>query len=154
MWMNQRICRRLGLGLASVTMALLLLCGSQGCAQCGSNLVDGQHTATLVRHVTTVDDGSTIAVTKGTVIEISLRANISTEYAWTTTSVSGASVRQQREFACQKDTTQPTGPIAVCSSRFCAVSPGDTTIKLRYSQPWNETQYPARTFKVTISVLP
>lgn len=152
---NHLISRRLSLFCG--TLALLVAFGS-GCG--GGDREQRQiaggakPAAAKVRHLTIADAGTTVKVAQGTTIEIRLGGNVSTGYAWETASLSGTSVTQDGKFTYQDDPGLPAGRAGVYTGKFRAVSPGDTTVNLRYVQPWDNKQVPAKTFKVTVSVLP
>jgi inhibitor of cysteine peptidase len=100
------------------------------------------------------DNGKTIFIAKGTILELSLDTNPSTGYGWQFVQEPDPDIlRLEDHYLTFKDPTEPPKPgdPEIEYWIYRAVGEGWTTISLEYLRPW-ETVPPIKTFRVTIVV--
>jgi len=100
------------------------------------------------------DNGKTITVTEGSDVTIQLAGNITTGHSWSVTSASGKSAKQDGAVTYKSDQSTKLGHGGVFTAKFTTATAGSTTVKMEYKQPWNKNTAPAKTFSVTIRVVP
>ena len=130
--------------LGSFLLAVIFAAGLARCVAQGSPPPGG-----LI--LTETDNGQTVTAVVGEPIAINLRGNPSTGYAWSQTSTNGDSVVANGTATYTSDPGGGAGVGGTYLFPFSGVKPGQTTLALAYSQPWNPAS-PAQTFLVTINV--
>lgn len=86
----------------------------------------------------------------GVVVEVALEANPSTGFVWQVAEVDSAVVRYTGEsFIAGADSL--VGAPGTTRLWFEAIAPGETTLRLVYSRPWESVQ-PLKTFEVTLVI--
>ena len=100
------------------------------------------------------DNGKTLKVKVGDVIQIKLKSNRTTGYSWALTGKTDAKVLKSGEVEYKVD-EHPAGMVGVGGNDFClftALAPGKTEIALGYARPWEKDKEPAQAFKLTVEV--
>lgn len=100
------------------------------------------------------DDGKTITVSQGTEVSVELTGNMTTGYSWNVSSVSGKAAKQNGDVAYTSDAGIALGRGGLFTTKFTTATIGDTTVKMEYKRPWEKKTAPAKTFSVTIKVVP
>ncbi len=104
--------------------------------------------------VTEADNGRTIALKTGNVMQLSLKTNPSTGYGWQFTSQpSSAVLTLSNHYLAYENQSQAGMPGAPMIEYWIyqAAGAGSTSIELKYCRSW-ETVPPLKTFKVNITV--
>lgn len=97
------------------------------------------------------DNGTTVEVKTGQVIEISLPGNITTGYNWVADAEPLSILTQEGEpeFEADSDLIGAGGMITL---KFKAKSAGQETLRLEYRQPWDKEMTPEGEFEVIVVV--
>lgn len=121
---------------ALVLLLALAACGGDG----GGSDID----------LTEADSGGTIEASVGDEITISLAGNPTTGYTWNVLQPRNADVVAfaDRDYEADSDAIGSGGTEEL---EFRAVAPGEATIELGYSRPWESTP-PSETFTVAVTV--
>ena len=128
--------------IAAVSFAAVL------CAGCPTQLP-----APTTLTVTEKDAGQTVQLAVGGKLVVNLNGNVTTGYNWEVRAVDAAVIKPTGSSYKQNDA--PPGMVGVPgvqSLAFVAVAPGQTTLQLAYSRPWEKGAAPAQTFQVSVSV--
>ena len=110
--------------------------------------------ASKTYEMTRDDNGKTLKVKVGDVIQIKLKSNRTTGYSWALTGKTDAKVLKSGEVEYKVD-EHPTGMVGVGGNDFClftALAPGKTEIALGYARPWEKDKEPAQAFKLIVEV--
>ncbi|NOZ23344.1 MAG: protease inhibitor I42 family protein [Planctomycetes bacterium] len=99
------------------------------------------------------DSGKTVKVGLGDAIEVVLKCNPTTGYAWTIASIDKAILKPVDKEEYKPD-SRAIGAGGKMTMRFRAVGKGETTLKLIYHRPWEKNKPAARTFEVKVVVPP
>ncbi|MCE5254403.1 MAG: protease inhibitor I42 family protein [Actinomycetia bacterium] len=98
------------------------------------------------------DDGATVTLEVGDILKVALRGNPTTGYSWTVTqSDEAAAILESVGGPYYVPDTGLIGSGGVFTFVFKAVSPGEATLSLAYSRPWEDVP-PSETFSVTVLV--
>lgn len=100
------------------------------------------------------DDGKTISVTEGSNVSIELNGNITTGYSWSVTTVSGKSAKQDGKVTYDDGPGNALGRPGRFFAKFNTATVGDTKVNMEYKRPWEKKTLAAKTFSVTIRVVP
>ena len=136
--------KRFVLGLVVVSLLLVLL------PACGPTQEPGSSVPNEVK-LTKVDAGKSVEIAQGGTLEIALEGNPTTGYTWEVGSGDEKILKLEGEpdFKAESDAVGAGGMMTL---KFKAESAGKTELKLVYHQPWEETQEPAETFDVSVTV--
>ena len=110
--------------------------------------------ASKTYEMTRDDNGKTLKVKVGDVIQVKLKSNRTTGYSWALTGKNDAKVLKSGEVEYKVD-EHPAGMVGVGGNDFCtftALAPGKTEISLGYARPWEKDKEPAQAFKLTVEV--
>jgi len=100
------------------------------------------------------DDGSTLTVEVGDIIDVVLEGNPTTGYGWTVDlSAEDAAILEQVGEPTYVPDSELIGAGGTYTFRFRALAVGEATLVLNYARPW-ESVPPLKTFSVTIAVAP
>ena len=100
-------------------------------------------------------NGKSVTLKAAEAAAVRLPGNITTGYAWQVAQLDGEAVAQvgKVEYATsQAPGDRRVGVGGVFIAIFQAVKPGQATVKMAYSRPWEKDTAPAKTFTVTFSV--
>ena len=103
--------------------------------------------------VTEKDAGHPVQLAVGGNLVVNLNGNVTTGYNWQVRAVDATVIKPTGSGYKQNDA--PAGMVGVPgvqSLAFVAVAPGQTTLQLAYSRPWEKDANPAQTFQVSVSV--
>ena len=103
--------------------------------------------------VTEKDAGQAVQLAVGGKLVVNLNGNVTTGYNWEVSAVDAAVIKPTGSSYKQNDA--PPGMVGVPgvqSLAFVAVAPGQTTLQLAYSRPWEKGVAPAQSFQVSVSV--
>ena len=110
--------------------------------------------AAKIHELSKDDNGRTLKVKVGDVIQVKLKSNRTTGYSWALTGKTDAKVLKTGEVEYKVD-EHPAGMVGVGGNDFCtftALAPGKTEIALGYARPWEKDKEPAQAFKLTVEV--
>ena len=129
---------KLGL-LAMYTLPIILL------------LVSFSASASVSVKLTDEDLGSTVKLGIGEILEVVLRGNPTTGYAWDIASLDKEILKQvgETEFKPDRKARGSGGKIIM---RFKAQAAGKTSLKIIYHRPFEKERSPIKVFEVTVSV--
>jgi len=100
------------------------------------------------------DDGSTLTVEVGDIIDVVLEGNPTTGYGWTVDlSAEDAAILEQVGEPTYVPDSELIGAGGTYTFRFRALAVGEATLVLNYARPW-ESVPPLKTFSVTVAVAP
>ena len=111
-------------------------------------------TASRTYEMTRDDNGKTLKVKVGDIIQVKLKSNRTTGYSWALTGKTDAKILKSGEVEYKVD-EHPAGMVGVGGNDFCtftALAPGKTDISLGYARPWEKDKEPAQAFKLTVEV--
>jgi len=101
------------------------------------------------------DNGASVTVKAGDIVQVKLRSNRTTGYSW-------AEIKDKTDAKILKSyggnyevNAHPEGMVGVGGTEtftFTAVAPGRTGIALGYARPWEKDKEPAQSFKATVVV--
>jgi len=100
-------------------------------------------------------NGKSVTLKAAEVATIRLPGNLTTGYGWQVTQLDGEAVAQvgKVEYATdQAPGERRVGAGGVFTAIFQALKPGQATVKMAYSRPWEKDTPPAKTFTVTFTV--
>ena len=99
------------------------------------------------------DDGSTVKVSPGQVLAVTLESNPSTGYGWYVLEELPAILEQQGEpeFVAEADSGDRVGAGGMTTLRFKTLKAGEAELTLGYRRPWEDKE-PERTFEITVAV--
>ena len=122
-----------------VFAGLLYACGARGSSE------------QSIRNLTEADNGRSIELKVGDVLEVTLPGNPTTGFQWEVDSVDSAILRQigEPEF---KPSNNAVGSGGNFTLRFEAVGTGQTELKMIHHRSFEENVPPIQTFEVTITV--
>jgi predicted secreted protein len=100
--------------------------------------------------VTDPDNGKSITLKKGDVIEIRLEAQLSTGYGWKIQSLKGLS--QKGETVVITEMKNKTGGKDIQKMTFTANERGIGVIEMTYIQSWQEKKAPEKTFLLNVNI--
>lgn len=105
--------------------------------------------------LTFADSGKSVTVRQNDLITVTLDGNPTTGYGWSVASGTGTILTQVGEAVYTPKATDAvtTGAGGSYLFTFKAAQQGSTTLKLIYSQPWNNN-LPAQTFEAAVVVGP
>jgi inhibitor of cysteine peptidase len=104
--------------------------------------------------VTDADNGRTIALKKGNVMQLTLKTNPSTGYGWQSVSAPAAAVLKLDNHYLTLENPADGGKAGAPEIEYwiySAAGAGSTSMELAYRRSW-ETVPPLKTFKLTITV--
>lgn len=101
--------------------------------------------------LTEKDNGKTVALKPGDMLEISLEGNATTGYSWGVVGVDESVLKQVGDWAYTPSSDKPGAP-GVFVLTFQAVGAGTTDLALGYKQWWDAAMKPEKTFEVTAVV--
>lgn len=99
-------------------------------------------------------NGKTVEAPTGTSIQVSLKGNITTGYAWSVTKLEGDAVKRDGKVKYVSAAT-PRNALGVGGTfvaAFTAEKEGATVLAMGYFRPWEQNVPPAETFTVTLKV--
>jgi inhibitor of cysteine peptidase len=97
------------------------------------------------------DNGKTLQLAPGAVVQITLDSNVTTGYSWKLAKLDTAAVEQtKQEYIAPKTERVGAGGQEVWT--FTARSAGRTPLRLEYIRPWEEKVAPAKVFEITLVV--
>jgi inhibitor of cysteine peptidase len=110
--------------------------------------------ATLVTKLSQSENGKTVVLNEGYVLEVALDCNPSTAgYSWQVMQVNAAVLVQEGEGEYEPSAgAERSGAPGTCIFRFRAVGSGVSTLKLGYKQWWDAGMNPDPIFEVTVNV--
>lgn len=119
-----------------------------------SSCASSRQVAPETVHLDEADSGRTIDLRKGQVLILTLRANVTTGYAWKVTRLDERVLCPLGEAEYRPDPHPPrrVGVGGRMIYRFRASDEGSTHLELVYRRPWMEHADPARTFSLTVVV--
>ena len=97
------------------------------------------------------DDGKSIELKTGGLLEISLNGNITTGYNWVPVIQDPIILEQVGDVQVTPASDQLGAP-GVIVLTFKAISQGQTNLRLEYKQPWDENTLPEQIFEVTVEI--
>ena len=104
------------------------------------------------RQLTEADNGSTVELTRGQVLNITMEANPTTGYTWDVIEAPDEQVmRQVGEIAFTPE-SDAIGAGGVQIIRFEVINEGRTSLTLVYHRPWETDVEPLKTFSVQVVV--
>jgi inhibitor of cysteine peptidase len=121
------------------------------------SLMTGCQTKAPIRTVTAADNGGTVQISMGDLLEVHLEGNPSTGYAWMTQSINSwvlAPLGRPHFTPAGEGTNSPAlvGAGGLISLRYQPVGRGTTPLKLNYRRTWETNVTPAQTFEITVTV--
>jgi len=104
--------------------------------------------------VTTQQNGITVTLKKGDLLEVTLPATLGTGYSWQVTQAGGAllSLREKSEGKKRDGEGPKTGGAEDQVFQFDAKATGTAKLELQYSRPWEKQAPPAKTFSLTVTI--
>jgi len=140
----------------AIPVVLALVTGMTAVLSCAAQLSHDQqtHSAAPVLTLTSKDRAKTVQLHVGQMLEVQLAANPSTGYSWT---LNGSAVPLElvkSDFMPHAGKSGKVGAAGAQSLRFVAKSDGTVKLVLDYHRPWEKNKRPARTFSVTVNVVP
>lgn len=102
-------------------------------------------------HVSEEDCGTSVTLTMGDTLEVSLRGNPTTGYIWEVDPLDRTVIQQIGEPTFTADSAA-RGSGGLVTVRFQAVSPGTTGLNLIYHRPFEKDTAPIKTCRVTVTV--
>lgn len=114
-------------------------------------LVSFSASASVSVKLTDEDLGSTVKLGIGEILEVVLRGNPTTGYAWDIASLDKEILKQvgETEFKPDRKARGSGGQIIM---RFKAQAAGKTSLKIIYHRPFEKERPPIKVFEVTVSV--
>jgi predicted secreted protein len=100
--------------------------------------------------LTAKDDGTTVKVTEGQSVEITLTQNASTGYSWSVSDDGGLGTAKEK--TTPGDVSRPGSSGTVTFTWKTTNKTGSFDLELIYQRPWAETSPPAETFHVTLDI--
>lgn len=97
------------------------------------------------------DNASHQSLTVGDTLVVRLKSNLTTGYRWSVTANDTALLRKNSE-QYKKPIPGRVGQGGVQVYTFTALKPGETSLSLGYSRPFEKHVAPAKTFRVEISI--
>ncbi len=97
------------------------------------------------------NNSQTIHLKKEGELVVKLEGNITTGYNWSVQELETQYLQQQGEEEYKSD-SKLIGAGGISTFTFEAVQPGQTTLKLIYSRPFEKDTPPEKTFEVTVVV--
>ena len=105
-----------------------------------------------VLHIDEASSGQTVSLPNGQIAELRLRENPTTGFRWRTRHTGEPNCRIKEDFL-EPATASPPGEGRVHIWRIEAIQIGVCELSLNYVRAWDDTQPPARSFEVHISVI-
>jgi inhibitor of cysteine peptidase len=104
--------------------------------------------------VTIQQDGTTVTLKKGNLLEVTLPATLGTGYSWQVTQAGEVllSLRHQSDGKKRNGEGPKTGGAENQVFQFDAKSRGTGKLELQYVRPWEKQAPPAKTFSLTVTV--
>lgn len=99
-------------------------------------------------------DGKTITVKQSTLVKVTLDGNITTGYGWDVESVGGSAAKQDGKPQYKDSPGNGLGRPGTFTLTFKTPAVGTSVVKLKYSRPWEKNKPPAKTYSITIKVVP
>ena len=97
------------------------------------------------------DDGATVNVDEGNIIELSLESNPTTGFSWAVTTIDESVLMQTGDPTFESE-SDGLGSGGIETFQFETVRPGSTTLELAYRRSFEQDVEPAKTFKITLNV--
>ncbi len=101
--------------------------------------------------LTAENNGQTINIKKGNEIVVKLEGNATTGYVWSVQDLDEQYLQQKGEEDYKSDSNL-VGAGGISTFTFKTQQPGQTTLKLVYSRPFEKDTPPEKTFEVTVVV--
>jgi inhibitor of cysteine peptidase len=105
-----------------------------------------------MRQISAAENGQTLVVPAGELLELALPENPGTGFAWQLRAADTA------HYALRSDTFEGLpggiGQGGIRHWQFATLQPGRDSIELQYRRPWETNQAPARTYTVNLHILP
>jgi len=113
----------------------------------------GHANDTMPVSLTQPDSGSSVVLSQGQILNVSLLAHVDGGYIWEVMPGTESILQHGRE-QCIPVCSRPhaIGCPAMCTFTFKAIAPGQIPLKLIEHQPWMTGVPPAQTFEVTVTV--
>ena len=103
--------------------------------------------------VTQEQNGGSVELKTGGILEVRLESNPSTGYSWQVVGLQGNVLEQQGEAEYKAESALPKpGSGGVEIFRFKALQPGELALRLAYSRPWEKDVEPIETFELLVVV--
>lgn len=125
-----------------LNLALLLILLACACQKGGSQAIQ----------LTAQDAGKTFDLRTGATLSITLEGNPTTGYLWEVDPQQELTLLEQTGEAEFKADSRAIGTGGKLTLRFKALKAGQTTLRLLYHRPWEESVEPAETFEVTLNI--
>jgi inhibitor of cysteine peptidase len=98
-------------------------------------------------------NGGSVELETGSVLEVRLESNPSTGYSWQVVDLNGEVLVQKGDAEYKSASVQPKlGSGGVEIFHFKASQPGEVVLKLVYHRPWETDVEPADTFELAVMV--
>ena len=138
------------MSMSGKLFAVLLAAVAAGCCSKPACPADPEASRIVL---TEKDNGRQLRLTYGDTLTVELKSNPSTGYRWQTADAgeNGVLKAEKDEFIAP-DTTRCGAP-GLQRLSFTPAAPGETTLHLVYVRPWQKNAPPARSFRVTVSVV-
>ena len=98
------------------------------------------------------DNGSSVTLATGEALELVLTSNPTTGYSWSAAEIPAC---VEQDGAPEYDSDAPPTMMGAGGEdtwRFVAVEPGEGTLRLEYSQPWEPDVEPIEVYEVEVTV--
>jgi len=98
------------------------------------------------------DNGTSVTLASGEALELVLTSNPTTGYSWSATEIPAC---LEQDGDPEYDSDAPPGMMGAGGEdtwRFTAVEPGEGTLRLEYSQPWEQDVAPVEIYEIDVTV--
>ncbi len=112
----------------------------------------GCHKETEVIELNKSDDGKSISLVQGQVLQAALEANPTTGYSWVKVSPKKDDVLEPLGEPEYKSSGNLLGSGGHLILRYKASNPGKVELELHYRRPWEKTEEPEDTFHIEVHV--
>ena len=121
---------------------------------CSCFFTASSHAREKVVKVTEQQNGQTVKLRSGDILELSLPITGGTGFTWQVANAASTVLRNDGQPEVQKSTDSQSRPGAtqIQVFRFAASSKGTEALKLQYLRPWEKNVAPAKEFAITILV--
>lgn len=107
-----------------------------------------------LRNLDYSDNGSTVKLSTGDVLQVELEANPSTGYLWVSGTPADPNlvVITGESYVREKGSDERVGAPVKKLLTLKAIAPGSTGLKLEYRRPWDRNEKPAKSFEVMLQI--
>jgi len=143
---------RLRPALGAAVLILVIIGSAAAATGCGSQAGAASGPVKL----TEADNGKTITVNNGDLVQVALPGNPTTGYSWSVTmsNKDDTVLQQQGDPVYVQQSTDPSlvGGGGTFTFTFKAVGPGQVILNFGYARPWEQGVAPIQTYSATIDV--